>query len=221
MVFKIFNVSHGFCGYLIADTNNVMLFDCGYNSITGFKPSQYLRQTRCTGIEYLVISNFDQDHVSDLPNIVKSLPINLFYRNQSIPVEDLRKIKKENGPITPEMQVALDLHKTYIHDVTDYPTLGVIEFNLFNNKYPAFKDTNNLSLVSFIHYDNMSIIYPGDLEKEGWKELLKDSAFISNLRRVTIFIASHHGRENGYCEEVFNYCQPKIIIISDMGLHRM
>lgn len=28
-------------------------------------------------------------------------------------------------------------------------------------------------------------------------------------------MASHHGRESGYCEAVFDYCKPHIIIISD------
>lgn len=28
-------------------------------------------------------------------------------------------------------------------------------------------------------------------------------------------MASHHGRETGYREEVFDYCSPDIIIISD------
>jgi hypothetical protein len=35
---------------------------------------------------------------------------------------------------------------------------------------------------------------------------------------VDIFIASHHGRESGYCENVFNYCTPKLIIISDKSI---
>ena len=33
--------------------------------------------------------------------------------------------------------------------------------------------------------------------------------------KVNIFIASHHGRENGYCKEVFNHCNPEMVIISD------
>ena len=32
---------------------------------------------------------------------------------------------------------------------------------------------------------------------------------------LTFFIASHHGRENGYCADVFNYCSPEIVVISD------
>ena len=35
---------------------------------------------------------------------------------------------------------------------------------------------------------------------------------IQSLSRVNIFVASHHGRENGYNEEIFKYCSPPIII---------
>lgn len=30
-----------------------------------------------------------------------------------------------------------------------------------------------------------------------------------------MLIASHHGRESGYCAEVFDYCSPSVIVFSD------
>src|SRR6266704_584688 len=45
--------------------------------------------------------------------------------------------------------------------------------------------------------------------------LLEMTEFRDWLKRVDIFIASHHGRESGFCEEVFNYCSPKLVIMSD------
>lgn len=60
-----------------------------------------------------------------------------------------------------------------------------------------------------------SIVLPGDLEKAGWEKLLENKTFRDNLGRVNIFVASHHGRESGYCTEVFEYCDPAIVIISD------
>jgi len=38
------------------------------------------------------------------------------------------------------------------------------------------------------------------------------------LAKVKIFVASHHGRESGYCPEVFDLCAPEIVIISDEGI---
>lgn len=214
MNLNLFNVRHGFCAYLIADTNNVMLFDCGQDEETGFSPSSFLRQTHCTGIEKLVITNFDQDHVSDLPNVLRTIPVTTFVRNRSFTPEQLSSMKLDGGPITNAMETAIAMHRDYVHQVP-LPDFGIVEYNAFCNNYPDFTDTNNLSLVSFIHYDGLGIVIPGDLEREGWLKLLQDSQFRSNLARVNIFVASHHGRENGYCEDVFKYCSPDIFIISD------
>jgi hypothetical protein len=54
------------------------------------------------------------------------------------------------------------------------------------------------------------------MEKAGWLQLLRDPNFVRDLQGVNLFVASHHGRENGYCEEVLNLC-PNIraVIISD------
>ena len=51
MRIHIFDVSHGFCALLVADNGNVMLFDCGHNETTGFRPSKYLTDSGCFGIE--------------------------------------------------------------------------------------------------------------------------------------------------------------------------
>ena len=94
-------MGHGFCAYIIADNRNVMLIDCGYNEETGFRPSSYLVANRCTGIERLIVSNYDEDHVSDLHNIRRSLPIVMFHRNRSIEADELRRLKLGAGPIRP------------------------------------------------------------------------------------------------------------------------
>jgi hypothetical protein len=69
-----------------------------------------------------------------------------------------------------------------------------------------------------MEYDGLGIVIPGDLESEGWQALLQNTAFRACLSRTTIFITSHHGRNAGYCENVFNYCQPELIILSDKNL---
>jgi len=215
MTLTIFDVGQGFCAYLIADNRNVILFDCGQNSDTGFKPSQYLPTHGCRAIEEFILTNFDQDHVSDLPDLMGNLHIQVFRRNRSITPEQLAKLKLESGPLTAAMQSAIDLHRRYVEPVANPPSFGIIQLESYCNNYPAFNDTNNLSLVSFLDYDRLGIIIPGDLEKDGWLALLKNQAFRDRLSSVDIFVASHHGRENGYCPEIFQYCKPLVVIISD------
>jgi len=219
MEIRIFNVGHGFCAYIIAANRNVMLIDCGYNKETGFRPSSYLVANRCTGIERFIVSNYDEDHVSDLHNLYRRLPIVMFHRNRSIDADELRRLKLQAGPIRPGMEALLDMHKTFIHSIPNPPEFPEIEMAAFCNQYPTFTDTNNLSFVTFLHYHNIHIVFPGDLEKAGWLTLLRQRAFQEELSRVNFFVAPHHGRENGYCAEVFDYCTPELVIISDEYMH--
>jgi beta-lactamase superfamily II metal-dependent hydrolase len=107
------------------------------------------------------------------------------------------------------------MHETYIEPIVNPPDLAGVQIRHFCNPYPRFTTTNDLSLVSFVLYDGIGIVFPGDLEKAGWEALLEVPDFRAWLNVVTIFIASHHGRESGYCAEVFDYCSPQIVILSD------
>jgi beta-lactamase superfamily II metal-dependent hydrolase len=221
MEIRIFDVEHGFCAYIIADNGNVMLIDCGHNSETGFRPSAYLRANGCTGIEQLIISNYDEDYLSDLPNLRRLLPIQLLYRNSSISADELQRLKRQSGPIQPGMQALLEMIRTYTVDLVEIPNPPVfpnIELTTFYNNYSSFEDTNNLSLVTFLHYHDLHVIFPGDLERAGWLSLLNQLQFREHLRKVNILVTSHHGRKSGYCEDVFEHCQPEIVIISDESI---
>lgn len=215
MEIKIFDVAHGFCAYIIADNRNVILVDCGCNPETGFTPSSYLSRTGCSGIERLFITNYDEDHLDDLPNLCRTLPIDVLHWNKSISGEELRQLKLRTGPLQPGMRALLEMIETFTTDISGFKEFSDIEISVFCNSYPSFEDTNNLSLVVFLHFQGIHLVFPGDLEKAGWRTLLQLNDFQEHLSRVNIYIASHHGRESGYCEEVFDYCNPDIIIISD------
>lgn len=220
MEIKIFDVEHGFCAYIVADNGNVMLIDCGHNTLTNFRPSTYLPACGCTAIERLVISNYDEDHMSDLENLLSRVPVQVLHRNRTITGDQLHRLKKAScpGPLGTGTRAVLGMIGTYTMDTQNPPDLTGVELEFFWNSYPLFEDTNNLSLVTFLHYRDLHLVFPGDLEKAGWRALLNDPSFCDHLRKVNVFIASHHGRENGYCPEVFNYCSPEIIAISDEAI---
>jgi hypothetical protein len=71
--------------------------------------------------------------------------------------------------------------------------------------------------MTFIEYGRFCMLYPGDLEEAAWKQALLNPNFRTLLQRVNPFVASHHGRANGCCAEVFGQglCNPDAFIISD------
>ncbi|PMB15355.1 hypothetical protein CEN48_06935 [Fischerella thermalis CCMEE 5282] len=59
------------------------------------------------------------------------------------------------------------------------------------------------------------------MKTEGWRTLLQNSRFCDQLHKVNLFVASNHGQEDGYCSDIFNYCNPNLIIISNGDRHQL
>jgi beta-lactamase superfamily II metal-dependent hydrolase len=214
MRFSLFNVRHGFCALAIGPNGTNTLFDCGHDDETGFRPSLYLPAIGVQNINRMVLGNFDTDHASDLHNLKDKVTIQHFLRNRTLTPDQLRFLKMQGGPISSGIKTAISMHADYVYPDADIDYAGVT-LNTFYNSYPEFTDTNNLSVVSFLHYGGSCICIPGDLECKGWERLLCNSAVCNQLGLVDIFIASHHGRITGYCEKIFEYCSPAVILISD------
>src|SRR5205807_859845 len=64
-------------------------------------------------------------------------------------------------------------------------------------------------------YAGVKILFPGDLEKPGWTAILRNPIFRAELQNLDFLVASHHGRESGFYPELFDYCRPDAVIISD------
>ena len=212
MKFEILNVEHGFAAYAIAADNSVLLFDCGYSSTC--RPSEYLWRQGIKVIHRLFVTNYDEDHIGDLPTLRKWFNIEILTRNPSVNSVQLRNMKAP--PISPAMNTLIEMIDNFTGEVSiEKLEPPGVKIRMFWNFYPTFKDTNNLSLLAFLDLGDVSFVLPGDLERSGWLELLKDSNVCELLRGVNVFVASHHGRESGYCREVFDYCSPQFVIMSD------
>ena len=149
MKFQILDVGHGFCALLIANNGNIMMFDCGHKSIPEFRPSAYLKQLGKSSIERLFISNYDEDHISDLPEIRRLFRIRVLHRNRSIKTSQLRELKKQSGPLSKAMTTFLGMHDQYVYpESVPPPKFPGVEYNSFHNHYGLdFEDTNSISLV--------------------------------------------------------------------------
>ena len=213
----IHDVGHGLCVSLVHENGNVMLWDCGHTNQN--RPSEFLPDQGIRCIDRFFVTNYDEDHISDLPALRAKLPISLLCRNKSISADQLERLKLQSGPLTPAMKSTLDMIRRYNSPSTSFPGFARVCYSIFHNNYGTdFNDTNNISLVTFLDCNSRRFIIPGDLEAEGWKRLLKNSRFQEELSKVHVFIASHHGRENGYCADVFDICKPCVIVFSDSSI---
>lgn len=221
MILRVWDVEHGACAMVQhamgQQGGKLAMIDSG--STDDWWPSKYIRgDMGRTNLDYLFITNADQDHMSDLHGLWDAgITVPVLYRNPSYTGEQMRQIKRISGPLTADAERYVDACSSFNMPVAEPfdQHMGGITASMFWNPYPSFQDTNNLSLVVFIKYSNFKILFPGDLEKAGWRALLQRPDFCAELRGTDVLVASHHGRESGFFQDIFDYFTPSAIVISD------
>jgi beta-lactamase superfamily II metal-dependent hydrolase len=221
---QIFDVEHGACALLTCRTASGairLMVDCGHNASTKWYPGTHLRQLGVSSLEQLVITNYDEDHVSGYPNLLsQGIFIDWIMRNVSVTPQTIRTLKTEDG-----MGVGIE---TLINTLDAFLPPGTssgtphqfpgVTYEAFINRYPSFDDENNLSLVLYLTVHGTSFLFPGDMETAGFEYLLSTNPrFRTITGQIDVLIASHHGRENGICDSMFSKwnCRPSIVVISD------
>ena len=220
MWLQVFDVEHGACSLLTADNDARLMIDCGHNATTGWKPGTYLKQQGVAQLAMLALTNYDEDHASATANLLDNVFVSWLFRNTSVSAAAIKALKREQGmgPGIERLVYAIEDVFTGNGTSAGQPVLQGAEYRFFNNTYPRFDDENNLSLVVFLKCHGIGVMFPGDLEKAGFLELLKIDAFRQALGQTHIYVASHHGRENGCCEEIVPYLNNVYyVVISDKG----
>lgn len=215
MELNIFDVAHGACALLTSDDGQHFMIDCGHNAETGWMPGTHLKNKGINRIAVLGITNYDEDHVSGLPNLLENIQVDQLSINNSVTPETITKMKSEHG-IGPGIKSLIGMMHRYTLPCNP-PFFSNINYSKFYNTYPSFTDTNNLSAVFFITINGVNFVFTGDLESDGWEHLLKQPDFSNAIKSTHVFVAPHHGRESGVHPEIFSIhgCKPHYIVISD------
>lgn len=212
---KIYDVDHGNCAYLVTPNGESILIDASHHSDGYFPRHEISADLRSRGrdrVTMFVNSNADHDHVSDLHNVREDLYPLCLLRNKSIPSSTIRAIKEH--PLTEGLEALCRVSDEY-NGPAPLIDWGGVEILNFSHSYEQVNDTNNASVVTFFFFGGFGIVFPGDLETSGWIAHLANPAFVNALQRTKVFVASHHGREGGYCKEVFDHCKPDLVVVSD------
>jgi beta-lactamase superfamily II metal-dependent hydrolase len=226
MWLRIWDVEHGACAMVRhiteSATGNVWgkmaMIDSG--STADWSPTSHLKAQGSKTIDYLFITNADQDHMSDLHSLDEGgVAVKVLYRNRSYTGSQMRALKQQSGPLSDDAEWYVRACDTYTGPVPEPfdQNMGGITVKVYSNDFAAFQkpNTNDLSLAVFLSYEGFTILFPGDLEKPGWRMLLQREDFRRDLAATNILEASHHGRESGFCPEVFEYLKPQAVVISD------
>jgi len=168
----------------------------------------YLRHEGVQRIEGIVSTHPDEDHVGGLVNLLSAYPVAKAYEGfraqaTSETYERFKDLLRERK-VPDQLLKAGDFLGQW-----DGVKVEVLHPGL---RYrPRIHPDNNDSLVSLVTYGNFSLVLPGDLEKDGLRELLRKHPF----SRLDWLMAPHHGRrsgEPGLCAEGF---KPRYVVLSD------
>ncbi|MGX1322121.1 beta-lactamase superfamily II metal-dependent hydrolase [Bradyrhizobium sp. USDA 377] len=224
MLLRIWDVEHGACAMLHHTLNGVAgrlaMIDSG--DTHDWTPADFItRNLARRRLDYLFITNADQDHMSGLQGLWDAgIEVPVMHHNPTFGPQAFEAVKRQSGPLTRDAQRYMQNIGTFTAPI-DYPfntNMGGITATMFYNAWPVFQKTNDLSLVVFIKYGPFGILFPGDLEGPGWRNHLLNPSFRAMLADVDVLVASHHGRDNGYCEDVFAYCHPMAVVMSDKAI---
>lgn len=226
----IFDVNDAACSLIVSPNNYAMMIDCGchsekanpvdsvknvYNKWLSYKPF-----TTSKGITYplslLHITHPDDDHVRNAKKVKLEFEPYL--------------LRKTNHEKFPSSEAINQEYKDYIDipyrgnnpesiewgfdkDIIFYIPMEKILSDESLNKKPK----NNSSILRFIEYKGIKILFGGDLETEGWNWLMNNDLDFKNVlsKGLDILVAPHHGHKSGFPSALFNLVgKVKISILS-------
>lgn len=219
--FKIitFDVEHGSCHFLRTPNDLGIMVDAGNNA--DFSPAIHLNKAwGMNNLKWLTLTHHDSDHLTDIENVDNYIHPNIIFR-PILTREQLLNFYPDGLSDYQEYFLKFeDKYKLSVPPIED-PSYdwGGIQFATFRNLIDDFDNPNinDLSIVTFALYKGWTFIFPGDLTNVGWLKLMEKEEFQNWLGRVDVLVASHHGRDSGYCSEAFELCKPYLTIISDKG----
>lgn len=223
----VFNVDHGACALLTmypgqGQAERRVLIDCGHSTDyqgSPWYPGKWLNQHGMDFIDLLICTNYDEDHASGTPSLIENkVGVGCILGNPTVPPEVIEHLKTEDGMGNGIRVIANSLADRRNRGVAQNPpTIPGLTLRWFWNPWPAWDTENNLSLVAHLDILGTRFLFPGDMEKEGFTNVLKLKSFADLMPGIDVLMAAHHGRENGKCEALFDDfgCNPYLVVISD------
>ena len=186
-----------------------MLVDCR-RSLEWPSPLEYLK-SRIRTLDIVVITHPHQDHLTGLKEVCDWFkPRSLWHNGRHCkpdPVyEDWSFYERLRGgtvlyctPSRVQRGNSLTIGDTivYVAGPSTPHLQGTVE------------DENNNSIILAITTGKSKIVITGDSEKEQWA-----TTDLRPLANTTVFLASHHGREDGFFEPAMKVIKPQRIVIS-------
>jgi competence protein ComEC len=163
-------------------------------------------------VETLVLSHPNSDHLNGLLFVAEHFNVETVWMNQEeVPshiYHDFLKIISER-----DIRIAAlkELRRPQSINGVRFQVLYPPEDFLQRKSQEPWRTPNNNSLVLKATFDNVSFLFPGDIEAEAEQDLLRLAG--SNVK-TTVLLVPHHGSKSSSTPEFLDYADPTIAVIS-------
>lgn len=217
----VFNVQSANCIWISTPNNKNFVFDIGVGTtVTGqvVNPLTYIYHQGIRNIDALVLTHPHSDHIEGI-NKLGLFTVGTLYCARNISRDEILGGNMYNAVNWVDQYLNLESgYRSPIYWNTspfNPNNNGGVTVQIFSQSSTAISNLNNRSLVSIVEYLGFKVLLPGDAEPAAFRVLMENSSFCEVLAGVNVMVVPHHGRESGYCGELFDYFTPQICVVSD------
>ncbi len=197
------DVGKGDC-ILIRSKNHTVLIDTGYKD-TADDVFRYLDASDVSGIDELILTHYDKDHIGGAKQLLSRYPVKKLY----VPdyEKDSKKFKKLIKAVD-KNNVPVECVSRAITFSADHVRYTVMPSGVAYDE--KTENDNDMSLLVTAEHGNDSYLFTGDIEEEGIRSLLNRSGRTYDLMKMP-----HHGRMEKNTNALLNSVKPQYVIITD------
>ncbi|MCE5197580.1 MAG: hypothetical protein ABFD54_04075 [Armatimonadota bacterium] len=207
----VFNVEQGQCVYVRTPNDCGILIDCGRsrNGDTA-SPTEWLAKNEGDELAAMIVTHPHDHHLEDIDTVMRLLPPAVLIRDADY---DWEAVLSQTTGADDNIRAYHEWESNFVNPAIPDFGAEVRTFSLSRQKAEQLggdlqHQMNNRSIVTVISYKSTEgyawkVVIAGDNETDGWQALLEKPEFKSAIKETDFFVTSRHGKESGFCAELF------------------
>lgn len=186
---------------LVQADGKYLLYDGGGRGASSYVVA-YLQQHGVSGLEWLVASHYDEDHISGLVGVLHTTPVEQAlmpdYTTDTQIYQSLQNVLEEKS--VPVVYPAAG--NTF--------SLGSAEIQIVGPKNYDYDSDNSNSLCLRIEYGDVRCLLTGDAEQNAEQDMVASGRDLS----CDVYVVGHHGSSSSTSEELLEAASPRYAFLS-------